>query len=150
MCWTIILPVVFYGCETWSLTCREEHGGGNTLWRSYFRHCATSRKVAGSIPDSIIGIFRWPNPSSCTINDPGVDSAFNRTEYQVYFLGGKGSRCVGLTTLPPSCADFLEICGPQTHGDLEAYTEIALPCYIGWGRFKMGCLERYLGIRRTR
>jgi hypothetical protein len=25
---TIILPVVLYGCETWSLTLREEH----TLW----------------------------------------------------------------------------------------------------------------------
>jgi hypothetical protein len=22
---TVILPVVFYGCETWSLTLREEH-----------------------------------------------------------------------------------------------------------------------------
>jgi len=26
---------------------------------------------------------------------------------------GKGGRCVGLTTLPPSCADFLEIWNPQ-------------------------------------
>jgi hypothetical protein len=25
MCKTVILPVVFYGCETWSLTLREEH-----------------------------------------------------------------------------------------------------------------------------
>jgi len=25
------------------------------------------------------------------------------------FPGGKGGRCVGLTTLPPSCADCLEI-----------------------------------------
>ena len=25
--------------------------------RSWFRHCATSRKVAGSIPDGVIGIF---------------------------------------------------------------------------------------------
>jgi hypothetical protein len=25
---TIILPVVLYGCETWSLTLREEHGLG--------------------------------------------------------------------------------------------------------------------------
>jgi hypothetical protein len=25
MCKTIILPVVLYGCETWSLTLREEH-----------------------------------------------------------------------------------------------------------------------------
>jgi len=40
---------------------------------------------------------------------PGVDSASTRNEYQVYFLGGKGSRCVGLTTLPPLCADCLEI-----------------------------------------
>jgi hypothetical protein len=26
-------------------------------WRSWLRHCATSRKVAGSIPDVITGIF---------------------------------------------------------------------------------------------
>jgi hypothetical protein len=29
---------------------------------------------------------------------PGVDSASNRNEYQEYFLGGKGSWCIGLTT----------------------------------------------------
>jgi len=34
----------------------------STRWRSWFRHCATSRKVAGSIPDVVIGIFRWRNP----------------------------------------------------------------------------------------
>jgi hypothetical protein len=31
--------------------------------RSWLRHCATSRKVAGSIPDGFIGIFYWHNPS---------------------------------------------------------------------------------------
>ena len=36
-------------------------------WRSWLRHCATSRKVAGSIPDGVIGIFYWHNPSSRTI-----------------------------------------------------------------------------------
>jgi len=35
---------------------------------------------------------------------PGVDSTSNRNEYQEFFLGGKCSRCVRLTTLPPSCA----------------------------------------------
>jgi hypothetical protein len=40
---------------------------------------------------------------------PGLDSASNRNEYQEYSLEGNGGRCVGLTTLPPSCADFLEI-----------------------------------------
>ena len=33
-------------------------------WRSWLRHCATSRKVAGSIPDSVIDIILpaalWP------------------------------------------------------------------------------------------
>jgi hypothetical protein len=43
----------------------------------------------------------------------GVDSASNRTEYHEYFLGSKGGRCVGLTTLSPSCADCLEIWKPQ-------------------------------------
>jgi hypothetical protein len=38
---------------------------------------------------------------------PGVDSASNRNEYQECFLG------VWLTTLPPSCADCLEIWKPH-------------------------------------
>ena len=28
-----------------------------TRWRSWLRHCAISQKVAGSIPDCVIGIF---------------------------------------------------------------------------------------------
>jgi len=35
-------------------------------------------------------------------------------------LGGKGGRCVGLTTLSPSCADCLEIWEPQPPGTLWA------------------------------
>jgi len=30
---------------------------GGTRWRSWLRHCATSREVAGSIPDGVIEIF---------------------------------------------------------------------------------------------
>jgi len=37
------------------------------------------------------------------------------------FPGGKCGRCVGLTTLPPSCADCLEIWEPQPTGNLRAY-----------------------------
>jgi hypothetical protein len=51
---------------------------------------------------------------------PGVDSACNRYEY---FLGGKGGRCVGLQTLPPSCAECLEIWEPQP---VQACNGIAL------------------------
>jgi hypothetical protein len=34
---------------------------------------------------------------------PGVDSAYKRNEYQEHFLGGKGGRCLSLTTLQLSC-----------------------------------------------
>ena len=33
----------------------------------WLRHCATSRKVAGSVPDGVIGIFHWHNPSDRTM-----------------------------------------------------------------------------------
>ena len=33
----------------------------------WLRCCATNRKVAGSIPDGLIGIFHWHNPSDRTI-----------------------------------------------------------------------------------
>ena len=36
-------------------------------WRSWLRHCATSRKVAGSTPDSVIGILHRLNPSGRTV-----------------------------------------------------------------------------------
>jgi hypothetical protein len=38
-----------------------------TRWCSWLRHCATIRKVAGSIPDGVIGIFHQHIPSSCTL-----------------------------------------------------------------------------------
>jgi hypothetical protein len=39
----------------------------DTRWRSWLRHRATSRKVAGLIPDGVIGIFHWYNPSGRTM-----------------------------------------------------------------------------------
>ena len=43
------------------------------------------------------------------------------------FPGGKGRRCVGLTTLSPSCANCLEISETQTPGTLRVCNGIALP-----------------------
>jgi hypothetical protein len=37
-----------------------------TWWRSWLRHCATNRNVAGSIPDGI-GIFHLHNPTGRTV-----------------------------------------------------------------------------------
>jgi len=36
------------------------------------------------------------------------------------FPGGKGGRCIGLTTLPSSCADCVEIWEPQPSEILRA------------------------------
>ena len=69
---------------------------GGTQARSWLRHCATSRRVAGSIPDCVTGIFHWHNPSGRSMA-PGVDSASNRNEYQEHIMMGKGGRYVGLT-----------------------------------------------------
>ena len=46
--------------------------------------------------------------------------ATDRNEYQEYFLGGKGGQCEWLPTLPPSCANCLEIWEPQPPGTLRA------------------------------
>jgi hypothetical protein len=35
----------------------------DTQWRSWLRHCATSWKVAGSIPDGVTAIFQLLNLS---------------------------------------------------------------------------------------
>jgi len=41
--------------------------GWGTRWRIWLRHCTTSRKVSGSIPDGVTGIFHWHNPSGRTM-----------------------------------------------------------------------------------
>jgi hypothetical protein len=50
-------------------------------------HYATSRKVAGSIPDEVIGFFNWPNHSSRTV---ALGSTQSATEMNTRNLpGGK-------------------------------------------------------------
>jgi len=41
--------------------------GARCWWHSWLRHCATSRKVTGSIPGGVTGIFHWHNPSGRTM-----------------------------------------------------------------------------------
>jgi hypothetical protein len=48
------------------------------------------RKIAGSIPDGVIGSFLGHTSSGRT----GIDSASNRNQYEEYFLGG-GLKTVG-------------------------------------------------------
>jgi hypothetical protein len=54
------------------------------------RHCATTRKIEGSIPDGVIEIFVLTYSFRPHFG-LGVDSAFNKIEYQEYFLGVKAA-----------------------------------------------------------
>ena len=78
-----------------------------TAVAKWLRCCATNRKVAGSIPAGVIGIF-IDIKSFRSHYDPGVVSASNRNKYLEHFLGGKGGRFIGLTNLPPSCAVLMK------------------------------------------
>jgi hypothetical protein len=59
----------------------------------------------------------------------GDDSASNRKEYEEYFLGCKGDRCVGLTTLPPSYVEYYEIWEPQPPGTLRTCPGLYRDCF---------------------
>jgi hypothetical protein len=71
-----------------------------TRWRSWLRHCATSRKVAGSITSAFIGIFHWHNSSGRTMA-LGLTQPLKVLSTRI-ISWCKGGLCIGLTTLPPS------------------------------------------------
>jgi hypothetical protein len=67
---------------------------GATQWRSWLRHCATSRKVAGSIPNSHTGIFHWHNPSGRTmalgLTQPLIEVSTRNISWGVKLAGAYG------------------------------------------------------------
>jgi hypothetical protein len=96
------------------------------------RYCATNLKVAGSIPDGVIGIFHWHNPSVALW--PWGQLSFLKKWVPEIISGGKSSRCVRLTTFRPSCADCRKIWERQPPGILR----------VSLSRPVMGFLYRYL------
>ena len=97
-------------------------------WRRWLRHCATSRKVTGSIPYGFVGILYWHKLCGHT-----VGSASNKRVPGI-FPKCKGGQCVWLTTLPPLCAECIEIWEPQPPGILRACAGIVyLSILSQWG-----------------
>jgi len=114
----LIFPPIFIYC--------------GTRWRSWLRHCATSRKVAGSIPDGVTGILHWRNPFGPTM---ALEYTQPLTEMSTRTISWGLRRPVrkadNLTTFMcrmswnPGSFNFLESSGP-----VQACNGIALPIFI--------------------
>ena len=74
-----------------------------TAVAQWLRFCATNRKVTGSIPDGVIGIFHWRNPSDRTMA-LGLTQPITEISTRSISWGVKSGQCLRLTTLPPSWA----------------------------------------------
>ena len=70
----------------------------------------------------------WHNPSGRTMTLGSTQSLTEMSTRNIS-LGGKGGWWVGLTTLPPSCADCLGICEPQPPGTLRACPGLYRDCF---------------------
>jgi hypothetical protein len=79
---SVVLQLEFRACHRlcFGYSCSE-----GTWWRSWFRHCARRRQVAGSIPGGDTGIFKC-HKSYRQPDGHGEDSVSNRNEHQEYFL----------------------------------------------------------------
>jgi hypothetical protein len=103
-------------------SCDYKASIGSMWWCGWLRHCSTRQKVAGSIPDGGTGIFYSHNPSGCTmalVSTKPLTAMGTRNiswEAQEPVLGADN-----LTTLPPSCADCIEIWEPQPPETLWAH-----------------------------
>ena len=59
----MLTAVIMFEVNLWAIICTCM-GHAVAQW---LRCCVTNRKVAGSIPDGVIGIFHSHNPSDCTM-----------------------------------------------------------------------------------
>jgi len=93
-------------------------------WKSIPRptslHYATNRKVAGSDPGSLIGIFHWYNPSGCTMAKGRI--RLSRKCFPRIFTGGERRPACMPLVLKSGKLKFLE-----TLGTVQVYTGIILP-----------------------
>ena len=93
----------------------KQHRSGGAVGRGTALHAGRSRL---RFPIGSLGFFIDLIFPHC---GPGVDSEIS--------LGGKGGRCIGLRTLPLSCAVCLEILGVlsrlEPKGPVQVCTDIA-------------------------
>jgi len=104
-----------------------------TRWCSWLRHCATSRKVAGSILDGVIEIFHWHKPSGRSM-DLGLTQPLREISTRNISCGVKAVGVYSwqpyhhhvLFVLKSGSLNLLEPSGP-----VQACNGIALPLLLG-------------------
>jgi hypothetical protein len=82
------------------------------------RRCDTSRTVPGSFPGGVTGFFSDSFPSDPTMALGSIQPLVKISTRNI--PGGKGGRCVRLTTSQTSRAECHEIWEPKTPGTLWA------------------------------
>jgi len=93
-----------------------------TRWPIWLWNALQVGRSRVRFPDGVTGIFHLHNPSGRTM---ALELTQPLTEMSTRNIscgggGGKGGRCVKLTTLEASCAECLEIWEPQPAGTLRA------------------------------
>jgi hypothetical protein len=90
-----------------------------TWWRIWLMHCTTSRKVAGTIPYGVTGIFYWHNPSGHTMSlgstQPLTEISTRNISWEVKTAGAFGWQSYHLQmpiALKSVSLNFLEPSGP--------------------------------------
>jgi hypothetical protein len=84
--------------------CNSNTNKMGTAVAQWLRDCDTNWKVTDSIPDGVIGIFHWHNPSDRTMA-LGSTQPLIEMKYQEYFLGERGPvrKADNLTTILCRC-----------------------------------------------
>jgi len=100
-----------------------------TRWRSSLRHCATSRKVAGSIPDGVVGSFHWHNPSGLTmalgLTQPLTEMSTRNIFWRVKAVGAYGWQSYHLHV--PIVLKSWNLNHLEPSGPVQACNGLALP-----------------------
>jgi hypothetical protein len=113
-----------------------------TLWCSWLRHCATSRKVTGSIPDGVDGIFHWHNPSGHTmalgLTQPLIEMSTRNISWGVKAASAKGWQPYHLHV--PTVLKFGSLNLLEPSGAVQAFNGIAL-LFMSYDMIKLECLS---------